>query len=520
MTGFHDVGVGLFRFGRLRLYSASLLIPVAHKFSGETGVRSSHSDNVERASSWRRPYVIALMAGDAVAVAAGTLAAQSLRFDGLRASEAAAGTGVSYLVVALLAAPLWVATLGMCGVYEGRRLGNGSEEYRRIFNAAVRFLAVVAVAALALKLDPARAMVALALPLASVLTVSNHYLARRWLHARRRAGACVHRVVVVGTESQVADLVRHFRRAGHAGLHVVGACVPGLLEKVDVDGEPVAVVGNPDEVADALRDLRADTVAVADTVALSNGALRRLGWELEGSGVDLLVAPSVIDVAGPRIAIHPVAGLPLLHVEEPARSGPAIVAKHGGERLVAAVLLAVVSPVLVVVALAVRSTSRGPALFKQVRVGRGGRLFTLYKFRTMRVSAEAELVDLTEQSDNDGPLFKMRADPRRTALGRRLRRFSVDELPQLWNVVKGEMSIVGPRPPLPREVAGYTDEVRRRLLVKPGLTGLWQVSGRANLPWHEAVRLDLYYVENWSPALDLAILCKTVTAVVRGRGAY
>ncbi|MGI8686592.1 MAG: exopolysaccharide biosynthesis polyprenyl glycosylphosphotransferase, partial [Acidimicrobiales bacterium] len=244
------------------------------------------------------------------------------------------------------------------------------------------------------------------------------------------------------------------------------------------------------------------------------------GWDLEGTGVDLLVVPSLVDVAGPRISVRPVAGLPLLHVEEPELGGGARLVKHLVERVAAAVLLVLLLPLLVAVGLAVRCTSRGPALFAQQRVGKHGRRFTLYKFRTMRRSAEAELVDLADANEHDGPLFKIRDDPRRTRLGRALRRVSIDEVPQLWNVVVGQMSIVGPRPPLPCEVEGYSDEARRRLLVKPGLTGLWQVSGRADLPWAEAVRLDLYYVENWSPALDLVILAKTLTAVVRGRGAY
>lgn len=212
--------------------------------------------------------------------------------------------------------------------------------------------------------------------------------------------------------------------------------------------------------------------------------------------------------------------MPLLHVEEPELSGAARLAKDCVERLLAGVLLLAMSPFLLLVGMAVRLTSSGPALFRQTRVSQGGRPFTIFKFRTMVAGAEAEQQSLDEHNEHDGLLFKMRNDPRRTPVGRLLRRFSLDELPQLWNVVRGDMSIVGPRPPLPCEVALYSDELHRRLLVKPGLTGLWQVSGRANLAWDEAVHLDLYYMENWSPALDLVILCKTVTAVVRGRGAY
>lgn len=486
--------------------------------------REPHTDAAARhrrpGARWRRPYVAAVVAGDGLAIVVGSLAAQSVRFDGLDAAARVSGARVPYLALAVAVAPLWVATMALCGVYDGRRLGNGSEEYRRILNGGLRFLAAVAIVSMALKLDLARAMVAMAIPLATLLTVANHFCVRQSLHRRRARGDCMNRVLVVGLDHQVTDLVRHFRRSSHAGMAVVGACVPGGARALDVDGEAVPVLGGPGDVVAAMSAGGADTVAVADHAAFHNGALRRLGWDLEGTGVDLLVAPSVVDVAGPRIAIRPVAGLPLLHVEEPELGGAARLVKHAVERVAAGLLLVVLSPLLVVIAVAVRATSRGRVLFTQERVGQHGRCFTMYKFRTMRPTAEAELFDLADSNEHDGPLFKMRNDPRLTPLGRRLRRLSLDELPQLWNVVAGRMSIVGPRPPLPSEVEGYSDEARRRLLVKPGLTGLWQVSGRANLAWKEAVRLDLYYVENWSPALDLVILAKTVMAVVRGRGAY
>ncbi len=477
-------------------------------------------DDQLTSAPWHKRYVATLVVTDSLAVFVGTMVAVILRFSSLDASVSSGAGRISYPAVALLVAPLWVATLALCGVYDDRRLGHGSEEYRAILNAAVHFLACVAILALVFKLSLARGLVAITLPLASVLSVAGHYAARRWLHGRRAEGGCMRRVLVVGSERQVADLVRHFRRSQHAGLGVVGACVPGLLEKIDVDGEPVPVVGGPDDVIDALALVGADTVAVADHETLANGALRRLGWQLEGTGTDLLVAPSVIDVAGPRIAIYPVAGLPLLHVEEPTMSGFNRLMKEAVDRVGAGVSLLVLSPFLLAVGLIVRVTSKGPAVFRQVRVGREGEHFTLYKFRTMRSTAEVERDALAGQNEHDGPLFKMRDDPRRTTVGRWLRRLSIDELPQLWNVFTGRMSIVGPRPPLPSEVDRYSDEVRRRLLVKPGLTGLWQVSGRSDLSWPEAVRLDLYYVENWSPALDMVIVGKTLTAVVRGRGAY
>ena len=245
-----------------------------------------------------------------------------------------------------------------------------------------------------------------------------------------------------------------------------------------------------------------------------------MAWRLEGTGVDLIVAPAVTEVAGPRIVVRPVAGIPLLHVEEPSLSGRARFTKNVFDRLFATLVLVLLSPLLLLLGILVRVTSHGPMLFRQTHVGRDGREFRMLKFRTMVVGAEEQLEALRTHVDPDDVLFKLPDDPRLTRVGKWLRRHSLDELPQLWNVLVGDMSVVGPRPPLPSEVAKYADDARRRLLVKPGLTGLWQVSGRADLSWDDAVRLDLYYVENWSWVLDTLILVRTVPAVVKGRGAY
>ena len=233
-----------------------------------------------------------------------------------------------------------------------------------------------------------------------------------------------------------------------------------------------------------------------------------------------MVAPSLVEVAGPRLSIRPVSGLPLLQVEQPQFTGARRFVKATFDRALSSLALILLSPLLLAIGVAVRLTSSGPALFRQERVGRNGRTFTMVKFRTMVVDAEAQRGELLSQSDRDGLMFKMRSDPRITKVGALLRRYSLDELPQLINVVRGDMSLVGPRPPLPAEVAEYPADVRRRLLVHPGLTGLWQVSGRADLPWEESVRLDLRYVDNWSLAADLLILWKTARAVLSGSGAY
>jgi exopolysaccharide biosynthesis polyprenyl glycosylphosphotransferase len=261
-------------------------------------------------------------------------------------------------------------------------------------------------------------------------------------------------------------------------------------------------------------------VIVLSCPELDGHALRRLAWRLERDEVDLIVASALVDVAGDRTTIRPVDGLPMLHVEHPRLGGAARVVKEIVDRVGAASLIVLMSPLLLTLAVCIRRESPGPVLFRQVRVGRDGQQFLMYKFRSMRLDAEARLAEIQHLNEYDGVLFKVRNDPRVTPVGRWLRRLSLDELPQLFNVLRGHMSLVGPRPPLPEEVAAYPDDVRRRLAVKPGMTGLWQVSGRSDLPWEEAVRLDLRYVENWSLSLDLVIMMRTVSAVTRSSGAY
>jgi exopolysaccharide biosynthesis polyprenyl glycosylphosphotransferase len=459
---------------------------------------------------------------DALACLAAGWIAHLVRFGLGDATLVQGQVHISYAVLGLALVPFWLAAMAINGAYDRRLLGNGSDEYRRVFDGALRVLAVLAIGAFLFQLGLARAYVGVLCPAAAAFTLLGRHAARKVVHHRRARGAMNHKVVVVGAAQPAADLVRHLRGAPYAGFSVLGACVAGDAEKLDVDGEPVVVLGDPLDIERVLFETGADAVAVAGAADLPGGSLRALGWRLEGTGVDLIVAPNLTDVAGPRIVHRPVAGLPLLQVEEPELSGGARLFKDVVDRATAALIMLIGAPFFLAVTVAVRVTSRGAAIFRQTRVGRDGKEFTIYKFRTMRRSAESERPAMVRQNDHgqDGVLFKMRHDPRCTRVGRWLRRLSIDELPQMWNVLRGEMSIVGPRPPLPSEVALYADHVRRRLLVKPGLTGLWQVSGRSDLTWDETVRLDLYYIENWSPAMDASILWKTMRAVLQGRGAY
>ncbi len=469
---------------------------------------------------WRRNYVIATVGADAVGVLVAGAIAQFLRFGGPGPDQLSVTVHASYLLVSVILAPLWVLTLVVTGVFDERRVGAGAEEYRCIVEAAVRFLALIAGGAFLLHLTFfSRLYVAFLVPLTPGLTLVVHWMARNRLHRRRAQGYCNQRTVVVGSESHVSELVRHLRSAPYVGLDVVGACLAVEAKEIVVDGRSVPIVATPETLIAWLRADNAEQVIVADATVLGAGAIRRFAWDLEGSGVDLIVAPTVTEFAGPRVGVRPVAGLPLLHVEEPCLRGVSRLVKGGMERTCALLFLIVFSPILLLIGAVIRLSSRGPALYRQVRVGKAGKPFAMYKFRTMVADAESQLEALRELNEADGPLFKIRRDPRITSVGRVLRRFSLDELPQLINVVRGTMSVVGPRPPLPQEIKGYSEEAWRRLLVRPGLTGLWQVSGRWELSWMESIRLDLYYIENWSLSLDVVITIKTFRAVLRDRGA-
>lgn len=474
-----------------------------------TGDVSVVRESVRR---WETTYIHTAIAADLVVALVAALVAFAARFGSVGPTP--------YIVLSALFPLLWVAALAVNRAYEPRFLGIGSEEFRRVVNAAVVLTALVSFLAYATKTEVARGYVVVALPLAAVLDVAVRYGLRQHLHRRRSAGECLHRVVAVGHEAAVVDLVRQLRRERFHGLEVVGACLPTPGQRESLLSQSVPVVGGFDAVDRAVALTEADTVAVLSSPEMDGLALRRLAWQLEPTGVDLVVAPALMEVAGPRITIRPVSGLPLLHVEQPRFTGGRRIVKGLFDRSMALMALLMLSPLLLAIAAAIRLTSPGPALFRQTRVGRGGKEFTVLKFRTMCMDAEKRKADLLALNEYDGVLFKMRRDPRITGVGAKLRRLSLDELPQLINVLRGQMSLVGPRPPLPEEVAQYGDDVRRRLLVKPGLTGLWQVSGRSDLPWDEAVRLDLRYVDDWSLAMDLLILWKTGRAVLQGTGAY
>jgi exopolysaccharide biosynthesis polyprenyl glycosylphosphotransferase len=460
-----------------------------------------------------RRYRLLALTCDLLAAAGAAACAALLRFG--------TAPGSTYLTLTLLAPALWVLAIALRRGYEDRFLGTGPEEYRSLADATLVLFIVIAVADFALKGDLSRGFIVGFLPLAFVGTGLSRRALRAWLYRQRLAGHGMHHVLVVGRCDTVDDLLEQFGREPGHGLVPVGACVSGgALDPARAGGISVTAGSDPRTVLRAVDDLHADVVAIASDPDLSGHALRRLAWELDERSVDLILSPGIVEVAGPRLSIRPVAGLSLLHMERPATRGGRMLVKRIIDRLFAIALFVALLPLLAVIAIAVRRSSPGPALFRQIRIGEDGRPFEMLKFRSMVTDAEDRRAQLEPSDEGNGVLFKIRDDPRITSVGALLRRYSLDELPQLWNVVRGDMSLVGPRPPLPKEVIGYSDDAIRRLRVRPGMTGLWQVSGRSDLTWEESLRLDLRYVDNWSLALDATILWRTWRAVLGRSGAY
>lgn len=458
---------------------------------------------------------------DVVTVFGSVFVAQSLRFFELGETGlplSLAGSNVSYTAFSATLSLSWLLMLRLHGAYSPRLVRHGADEYKVIVAASFRLFALVAIASYIAKVQVARGYVAFALPIGVAALLLSRWMWRKRLAHHRSNGRMSGSVVVVGDRDSLETMIRSFRAVPSAGLRVVAACCS------DGRGPTVAgvpVLGAETEGAAVAQRLGVDTVACSASARLGSSGLRRLGWSLEGLNIDLIVAPGLIDVAGPRVRARPVAGLPVLYVEAPVFAGPKLAAKTFMDRAVALVLLVVLSPLFLALASLIVLQDRGPVFFLQDRIGRGGRQFHMFKFRTMVVGAERMLPDLLAEKEQDVVAFaKVKQDPRITRIGHFLRRYSLDELPQLLNVLAGDMSLVGPRPQVQFEVDTYNADVRRRLLVKPGMTGLWQINGRNDLPWDESVRFDLYYVENWSLAGDLLILWRTWHAIFSGRGAY
>jgi exopolysaccharide biosynthesis polyprenyl glycosylphosphotransferase len=421
---------------------------------------------------------------------------------------------LSYVSLVVVVVVAWMIVLVLRGAYDTRILGVGSEEFKRVVAATATVFGAVAIFVFALKLDLSRGFVLITFAVGIALLLVVRWGLRSWLRHERRYGNYLHRTVVVGAEPARTEIVDLLDRDPVAGFTVVDEI---FEPPFDVDG--AGLDQWLDEVMTRISLVDADTVAVAGSPAVGQQVIQRLSWRLEGPRVDLLVAPNVGDIAGPRVTMRMAADLPLLHLDEPHLTGPKRAIKRTLDIVFGAVLFVLFFPFMLVAAIATKLSSRGPVFYFQERVGRGGQIIKVAKIRTMHVGSDQKRDAIIGAPDEE-ILDRYRKDPRITSVGRVLRRWSIDEMPQVVAVIAGTMSLVGPRPVLVDEMPLLGDADHRRHLTKPGLTGLWQVSGRKSVDWDERMRLDLDYVENWSPALDLVIVAKTVKAVLVGDGAY
>ena len=413
----------------------------------------------------------------------------------------------------------WVAAIFALGGYRLEVFGAGLDEYKRAIRASFATAAAVGIACYLLQFPLARGFFVMAFVIGAPMLVLGRLLLRRSVQRARRRGLLQHRVVIAGAEGHVDEIASVLAREKWLGYQVVGALTPEVLDR-PMTHSGIPLLGASRSLAEVAIDAQADVVFLAGGAFSSSSEMRRLAWDLEHEDIQVVIAPSVTDVSSERISVRPVGGMPLIHLEKPRSEAAVRRAKRTFDAVGAFLLLMAFAPVFAFASARVKLYDRGPVFFRQTRVGRDGKTFHCWKFRTMVTNAEELLEDLKKQQGHEGVLFKMEDDPRVTAPGKWLRRFSLDELPQLWNVLLGDMSLVGPRPPLGHEVAQYDDDMARRLRVRPGMTGLWQVSGRSDLSWSEAIRLDLYYVDNWSMVQDLTILARTFGAVFGSRGAY
>ncbi|WP_394289175.1 sugar transferase [Microbacterium sp.] len=466
---------------------------------------------------WERRFRMRLRASDTAVVALSCAFATAVSL-GTVAPTGIDTIPVSAGAIAAATATLWFAALVLFNTRSTSVVGMGAAEYARVAHATGLAFGMLAILFVVFEWEGIRTQLFTALPLGTVALIASRWGWRRWLVAQRADGGYASRTVVVGSRDDVEYAIRALGPAGQLGYLVVGTAI---LEDADdaADAESVRT-RNEEAVLRAASVHESDTIVVASQPAGDPSYIKRLAWALEGTAAELVISSRLADVAGPRMTLRPVEGMPLIHVKIPSFEGAAYYVKRALDIAASAAALLVFAPVAAIIAVAIKLDDGGPVFFRQARVGRDGREFAMLKFRTMRVDAETELAALLAANEGAGPLFKLKRDPRVTRVGQRLRTFSLDEVPQFWNVLRGDMSVVGPRPPLPAEVTAYDGTVLRRLYIKPGITGPWQVGGRSDLTWEESVRLDLRYVENWTVMTDLVLMWRTLKVMVTPEGAY
>ncbi|GAA5212236.1 sugar transferase [Microbacterium kyungheense] len=476
---------------------------------------------IEQRLAWQRRYRARLALTDTLVVLVSAGVAAWIQIAGV-AKVDLADAPWQYGRVFVITFLIWSLMLVLFQTRDPRVLGQGTTEYRRVAHATGLAFGMLASGFVILQSQGIRTQLLIALPLGMAGMLLGRWTSRQWLIRQRRVGEFLSRAIVVGNRSDVEYVVRSVNANGLIGYRIVGITLTDEVQMNDaltVGEQAFTSIGTADTAAIVAAQLNADAVIVASTPS-DNDYLKRLSWQLEGTASELVLSSPLADVAGPRMSLRPVEGLPLVQVEIPTFEGSRYALKRAMDIALSSLALVVVAVLTPVIAIAIKLDDGGPVFFAQERVGRDGQVFRMWKFRSMRTDAESAKHGLADQNHHTGPMFKIRRDPRITRVGALMRKYSIDELPQFLNVLIGDMSIVGPRPPLPSEVTSYDGTVYRRLYIKPGITGLWQISGRSDLDWEETVRLDLRYVENWSVIGDLVILWRTVGTVLRAHGAY
>jgi len=484
---------------------------------------TAHSGATTHAERQRRRYVYRLASTDTIAVVSAVAGAHLLRFgftdEQLTIGDRIFDFEIGYVLTSLVLIAGWLFSLKLFGTRDAAVLDEGSSQYRRIIDATVRVFGVIAILSLMFQIQFGRVYLLIALPTGLALLLLTRWGWRQWLRRQRRAGRFLQRAIVIGDREKATHIADKILREPQSGIRIVGAVTTHGTNEPILDSVPV--LGNFEQVLEIIDEQTIDSVILSSSDAITPQRTRKFGWALDEKRIDLIVAPALTDIAGPRIHTRPVAGLPLIHVEYPRFEGRQRMAKRTFDIIGSLGLILLFSPVMVAVALAVKLTSRGPIFYAQERIGLRGEPFKMFKFRSMVVGADDQLQSLLDQQGtSDKPLFKVSDDPRITPVGRFIRRYSLDELPQFFNALIGTMSLVGPRPQREAEVALYDDDAHRRLFMKPGITGLWQVSGRSDLSWDDAIRLDLYYVENWTVTTDIVVVARTLGAIIKPSGAH
>ena len=492
------------------------LFPRAGAGSGPEPAWCSGVEPRDRVRKHNGLAVVGAVVSDFIAMAIATGVA--VRF---RDSLTWLGTGGTTGAAALVTVLVWLVCLRQCGAYGVRNFGIDVIDYRNVLHGSLVAIGLTGAGVFLFDVPVSRGYFLLTYVVGIPALLLGRWIGRHLLFALHRHRRVRRSVVVAGDAAHVADIIRVFKRERWLGYDVVGVLTPNVMACSQFPGIPA--VGAPENALDVARTTDVSTIVFAEGSFPRSHMFNRLAAKLEAEKVELIVVPALSDIAAQRMTMRPVAGMPLMYIDKPSTHSHNQITKRAFDIVCSSLLILVSLPVIGITALAIKREDGGPILFKQQRIGIGGRPFECYKVRSMVTNAAEIKKQLIAQNQNESDgdvLFKMKEDPRITRVGRFIRRFSIDELPQFFNVFKGDMSLVGPRPALKSEVDKYEQHVRRRLDVRPGITGLWQVSGRSDLSWEDTVRLDLYYVDNWSLIQDFSILVKTFKAVFSSSGAY